>query len=323
MDHLGRPEPLGATLVDGGVNFAIWAPEAERVELCLFDGQGGHRNTDLRGFTKGVFHAFVPCVGPGQEYGYRVHGPWDPARGVRFNPAKLLLDPYAKAVTGDLQLSPAIFGHEGSDDLVANDLDSAALVPHSVVVDDAYDWEGDQRPAVAFNNTVIYEAHLAGLTRLHPGVPEQLRGTYAALGHPAIIDRLRTLGVTAVELLPVQHFVSETFLLERGLGNYWGYNTLAFFAPHGAYSSSGTHGEQVREFKDMVKALHRAGIEVLLDVVYNHTPEGSELGPTLSFRGLDNPAYYHLADEGRHYWDSTGCGNTVRATNNRSEEHNV
>ncbi len=312
--HEGQSEPLGATITNGGTNFAVWAPDADRVELCLFTPDGGHWNVDLPGFTKGVFHGFVPEIGHGQEYGLRVHGAWQPDRGLRFNPAKLLIDPYAKAVTGELVMDESLFGHIGGDDLVFNPKDSAAFVPHSVVVDTEYDWEDDSPPDRPFNDTVLYETHLAALSRLHPEVPEHIRGTYAGMAHPAIIKHLLDLGITAVELLPVQQFVSETFLLAKGMENYWGYNTLAFFAPHSAYSSSGTHGEQVNEFKDMVKAYHRAGLEIILDVVYNHTPEGNAFGPTLSFRGLDNIAYYHLDEGNQHYWDSTGCGNTVRAS---------
>ncbi len=314
MDQLGQPEPLGATVIDGGTNFAVWAPEADRVELCLFTPEGGHHNVDLTGFTKGVFHAFVPQVGPGQEYGFRVHGTWQPERGLRFNPAKLLIDPYAKAVTGELILDESLFGHLGSDDTVFNDKDSADFVPHSVVVDDHYDWEGVKSPVRSVNETVIYEAHLAGMSKSHPDVPESIRGTYSGMAHPVMIEHLQHLGVTAVEFLPLQQFVPETFLLTRNKTNYWGYNTLAFFAPHAGYSSTGSHGEQVREFKDMIKAFHRAGIEVIMDVVFNHTPEGNEFGPTLSLRGLDNASYYHLDNDGRTYWDSTGCGNTVRAS---------
>ena len=310
----GQAEPLGATVAEGGTNFAVWAPDADRVELCLFTPDGGHWNVDLPGFSKGVFHGFIPEVGHGQEYGFRVHGPWQPENGLRFNPAKLLIDPYAKAVTGELHMDESIFGHVGNDDLVFNSKDSADFVPHSVVVDTSYDWDGDVAPDRSFNDTILYESHLATLSRLHPAVPESIRGTYAGMAHPAIVQHLVDLGVTAVELLPVQQFVSETFLLNKGMKNYWGYNTLAFFAPHGEYSSAGSHGEQVREFKDMVKAFHRAGLEVILDVVYNHTPEGNEFGPTLSLRGFDNLAYYHLTDDKRQYWDSTGCGNTVRAT---------
>jgi len=311
--HVGTPEPLGANARDGGTNFAVWAPDAVRVELCFFNEDGSQWSFDLPGYTKGVYHGFVSGVGHGQRYGYRVHGLWQPEDGYRFNPAKLLLDPYARAITGELTLDESIFGHLGHDDTLFNDQNSAQFVPHGIVVDDPYDWEDDRFPRVPRENTVIYETHVVGLTKLHPDVPEHQRGTFAGMAHPAIIAHLKALGVTTVELLPSQHFVSETFLLSRGSTNYWGYNTLGFFAPHAPYSSSGTQGQQVREFKDMVKTYHRAGIEIVLDVVYNHTPEGNEFGPTLSLRGFDNRAYYHLDADKRHYWDSTGCGNTVAA----------
>ena len=314
----GLPDPLGATVRDGGTNFAVWAPDAIRVELCLIDEDGGHWNFDLPGFTKGVFHGFLPEVGHGQRYGYRVHGEWAPEKGMRFNPAKLLLDPYAKAVTGELQLHDAIYGHRGHDDLLFNDLDSRPYVPLGLVVDEYYDWEDDQRPNIPPEKTIIYEAHVSGLTGQHPSIPEEQRGKFAGIGNPVVIDYLKDLGVTTIELLPCQQFVSESFLLAQNRENYWGYNTLAFFAPHGPYSSSGTRGEQVREFKDMVKALHRAGLEVILDVVYNHTPEGNEFGPTLSLRGFDNKGYYHLTDEPRHYMNFTGCGNSVRASSRQA-----
>lgn len=316
--QIGNPEPLGATPANGGTNFAIWAPDSTRIELCLLNADGSHWNMDLIGYTKGVFHGFVPEVGHGQEYGFRAHGAWLPEDGLRFNPAKLLVDPYAKAITGELILDESIFGHVGNDDTIFNDLDSSNFVPHSVVIDDPYDWSDDRRPNIALESTIIYEAHVVGLTKLHPDVPEHLRGTYAGMAHPAVIDHLKTLGITTVELLPTQQFVSETFLLSRGASNYWGYNTLGFFAPHGQYAAAGTNGQQVREFKDMVKAFHAAGLEIVLDVVYNHTPEGNEFGPTLSLRGLDNGSYYHLDSEPRHYWDSTGCGNTVNACNTQT-----
>ncbi len=310
----GLPEPLGATIVSGGVNFAVWAPESDRVELCLLDDDGAHWNVDLPGFTKGVYHGFIPEIGPGQRYGFRVHGAWQPEKGLRFNPAKLLIDPYAKAITGELKFHEAIFGHIGNDTTVFNSMDSSPFVPNSVVVDDSYDWEDDKLPRIPLANTVIYEAHVVSLTKTHPEIPEHLRGTYAGMAHPAVISHLKNLGVTTVELLPIHHWLSETFLLARGAQNYWGYNSIGFFAPHAGYSSTGTKGEQIREFKDMVKAFHQAGLEIVLDVVYNHTAEGNEFGPTLSFRGLDNSGYYHLAEDQSKYWDSTGCGNTIRAS---------
>lgn len=310
----GLPEPLGATIVSGGVNFAVWAPESDRVELCLLDDDGAHWNVDLPGFTKGVYHGFIPEIGPGQRYGFRVHGAWQPEKGLRFNPAKLLIDPYAKAITGELKFHEAIFGHIGNDTTVFNSMDSSPFVPNSVVVDDSYDWEDDKLPRIPLANTVIYEAHVVSLTKTHPEIPEHLRGTYAGMAHPAVISHLKNLGVTTVELLPIHHWLSETFLLARGAQNYWGYNSIGFFAPHAGYSSTGTKGEQIREFKDMVKAFHQAGLEIVLDVVYNHTAEGNEFGPTLSFRGLDNSGYYHLAEDQSKYWESTGCGNTIRAS---------
>ena len=310
----GLPEPLGATIVSGGVNFAVWAPESDRVELCLLDDDGAHWNVDLPGLTKGVYHGFIPEIGPGQRYGFRVHGAWQPEKGLRFNPAKLLIDPYAKAITGELKFHEAIFGHIGNDTTVFNSMDSSPFVPNSVVVDDSYDWENDKLPRIPLANTVIYEAHVVSLTKTHPEIPEHLRGTYAGMAHPAVISHLKNLGVTTVELLPIHHWLSETFLLARGAQNYWGYNSIGFFAPHAGYSSTGTKGEQIREFKDMVKAFHQAGLEIVLDVVYNHTAEGNEFGPTLSFRGLDNSGYYHLAEDQSKYWDSTGCGNTIRAS---------
>lgn len=310
----GLPEPLGASLVEGGVNFAVWAPDSDRVELCLLDDNGAHWNIDLPGFTKGVYHGFVPDIGAGQRYGYRVHGQWLPENGLRFNPAKLLIDPYAKAITGELKHHEAIFGHVGADTSVFNSMDSSPFVPNSVVVDDSYDWGDDVAPKIPLANTVIYEAHVVTLTKSHPEIPQEHRGTFAGMAHPAIIEHLKKLGVTTVELLPIHQWVTETFLLARGSQNYWGYNTLGFFAPHAGYSASGSKGEQIREFKDMVKAYHLAGLEVVLDVVYNHTAEGNEYGPTLSLRGFDNPGYYHLTEDKTKYWDSTGCGNTLRAS---------
>ncbi|MDQ1681012.1 MAG: isoamylase, partial [Frankiaceae bacterium] len=320
----GRPHPLGATWDGEGTNFAIYAPSAEAVDVCLFDG--GDRNGDgpgheqetriaLEETTTHVWHGYVPQIGPGQRYGYRVDGPFDPSRGLRWNPSKLLADPYAKAFCGAMVYNDALFGYPpGRDDTVQDHRDSAPFVPRSVVVQDEFPWGDDRRPVIPWGDTVIYEMHVKGFTARHPDVPEHLRGTYAGLAHPAAIAHLQRLGVTSVELLPTHHFVSEPFLLKKGLANYWGYNTLGFFAPHAAYSASGSRGEQVREFKSMVRALHAAGIEVILDVVYNHTAEGNELGPTLSFRGIDNRAYYLLQDnDPRHYMDFTGTGNTLNA----------
>ncbi|MGA1595134.1 MAG: glycogen debranching protein GlgX, partial [Candidatus Nanopelagicales bacterium] len=261
-----------------------------------------------------VFHAHVSGIAPGAAYGFRVDGPWDPQHGARWNHAKLLMDPYARAMDGEFRLDPAVFGYDGHDDLVRNDADSAPFVPRSIAVPASFDWYDDRAPQIPWTDTVIYETHVRGISMQHPEVPEPLRGTYAGLAHPAIVNHLVDLGVTAVELLPIHQFVDETHLLELGLSNYWGYNTLGFFAPHAAYSSTGTRGEQVREFKEMVRTLHSAGLEVILDVVYNHTAEGNEFGPTLSFRGICNPGYYRLSD-GRHYMDYTGCGNTLDVSN--------
>jgi isoamylase len=302
---------IGATADGHGVNFVVWAPQADTVWLCLFDASGAEARVELWEHTLGFWNGYVPGVRPGQLYGYRASGPWDPTQGRRFNPEKLLLDPYARAIDGALVADPVLAGqtHLGE----ANPGDTAALVPRSVVVGDGFDWGDDRRPSVPWQQTVIYEAHMRGLTMLHPDVPGPLRGTYAGLAHPAVTSYLRDLGVTAVELLPVHHFVSELELSELGLVNYWGYNTIGYFAPHAGYSSSGTAGEQVTEFKQMVKALHTAGIEVILDVVYNHTAESAADGPTLSFRGLDDRAYYRADARGR-YADVTGCGNTFNVS---------
>jgi len=304
----GTHERLGATPGPTSTTFAVWAPEATGVELCLFDADGEQR-VALPDRTLGVWHGAVPGVGPGRRYGFRADGPYDPDAGHRFNPNRLLLDPYARAVTGVLDPTGPV------DDVPPDDLrfarDSAAHVPLSVVVDDRFDWGDDGPPRTPWADTVVYEAHVRGLTMRHPGVPEPLRGTYAGLAHPSVVDELLRLGVTAVELLPVQQFVTEPGVRERGLVNYWGYNTLGFFAPHGAYASTGDGGGQVAEFKQLVKTLHAAGIEVLLDVVYNHTAEGGPGGPTLSLRGLGDGSYYRQ-EAGGGYADVTGCGNTVQ-----------
>ncbi|MDT9689737.1 glycogen debranching protein GlgX [Streptomyces sp. P9(2023)] len=321
----GAPTPLGARCRVGpdgvaGTNFALWAGGAEAVELCLFDadGAGGaERRLPLTELTHEIWHGFVPGVGAGQRYGFRVHGRWDPWTGARWNPAKLLLDPYARAVDGDFGLPPEVYGHvrdwpqQHVADTVRDDRDSAPYVPKGVVVLDDDDWSDDRRPKTPWPDSVIYELHVKGFTRRHPGIPEELRGTYAGLAHPAAIDHLVRLGVTAVELLPVHQFAHEDHLLRRGLRNYWGYNSIGYFAPHAGYSSSGTTGQQVGEFKRMVRALHAAGIEVILDVVYNHTAEAGELGPTLSLKGIDNRGYYRLQSDARRYADYTGCGNTL------------
>ena len=306
----GTPYPLGATWDGAGTNFALFSEVAEGVELCLVDDDGEHRVelTEVDGF---VWHGYLPDVGPGQRYGYRVHGPYEPAKGHRCNPAKLLLDPYGKAVDGRVRWHESLFGYRFSDQSRINKADSAPYMPTNVVINPFFDWGDDRAPRTPYHGTVIYEAHVRGLTLRHPDVPADERGTYAGLAHPAVIEHLTRLGVTAVELMPVHQFVPEHDLTERGLTNYWGYNTIAFLAPHNGYASTEAPGGQVGEFKAMVKALHEAGIEVILDVVYNHTAEGDHRGPTLSFRGIDNAAYYRLSDEDKRYYvDYTGCGNS-------------
>ncbi|OAN35288.1 glycogen debranching protein GlgX [Microbacterium sp. H83] len=311
----GSPYPLGATFDGQGTNFALFSEGAERVELCLFDDDGTEQCVPLEEVDAFVWHGYLPSVQPGQLYGYRVHGPYDPAQGQRFNPSKLLLDPYAKAVAGRLDWGQPLFGYDFGEPDSRNDDDSAATMVKGVVVNPFFEWAGDRLPKTPYAQTVIYEAHVKGLTQLHPEIPEELRGTYAGIAHPAIIDHLVHLGVTAIELMPVHQFVHDSTLEEKGLSNYWGYNTLAFFAPHNEYSSSGQHGQQVQEFKAMVRALHAAGIEVILDVVYNHTAEGNHLGPMLSMRGIDNEAYYRLEEDRRYYTDYTGTGNSLNAGN--------
>jgi isoamylase len=309
----GRAYPLGATSDSGGTNFALFSEPADRVELCLFDDDGVEVRLELREVTAHVWHGYVPGVGAGQRYGFRVHGAYAPEQGLRCNPSKLLLDPYAKAIDGAYDWDPSVYGYVmGEDDTEPNNDDDARHVPKCVVVADDFDWGDDRRPDVPLHETVVYEVHVKGFTKLHPTIPEELRGTYAGLATPEAIEHFTLLGVTAVELLPVHHFVNDQHLVEKGLSNYWGYNSIGFFAPHHAYSSSGTCGEQVTEFKQMVKALHEVGIEVILDVVYNHTAEGNHLGPMLSFRGIDNSAYYRLVeDEPRFYMDYTGTGNSL------------
>ncbi|MDB4947617.1 MAG: glycogen debranching enzyme GlgX [Gemmatimonadetes bacterium] len=316
----GRRTPLGATWDGEGVNFALFSENATAVELCLFDpGEPGTETARvrLREKTAHVWHGYVPGLGPGQLYGFRVDGAYEPQRGLRFNPAKLVLDPYARAVAGKPDWGEPVFGYPLGDpaqDLARDERDDAAGVPKGVVLDPAFDWEGDRPPNTPWARTVIYEAHVKGLTALHPDVPEELRGTYAGVAHPAVVEHLKRLGVTALELLPVHDFVDDGYLERKGLRNYWGYSTLNFFSPDARYSGSGDRGGQVREFREMVKALHRAGIEVILDVVYNHTAEGNHLGPTLSFKGIDNPTYYRLVDDDpRYYMDYTGTGNSLNA----------
>ena len=303
----GRPFPLGASWDGEGTNFALWSTTATAVSVCLFDAEGTETRVPLAERTFQVWHGYVPGVGPGQRYGFRVEGPYDPGHGLFHNAAKLLVDPYARGIEGDFREDPSVYPD--------SDADSAPHVPRSVVVHDAFPWGDDHRPNTPWDDTVIYELHLRGFTMQHPDVPEQLRGTYAGLAHPAVLKHLTSLGVTAVELLPIHHFVSEPHLQRRSLRNFWGYNTLGFFAPHAGYASRpGDPGDAVREFKAMVRALHAAGLEVILDVVYNHTAEGGPDGPMLSFRGIDNGSYYRLAqDDPSRYVDYTGCGNTFDA----------
>ncbi|GAA4950724.1 glycogen debranching protein GlgX [Actinoplanes utahensis] len=315
----GNPYPLGATYDGGGTNFALFSEAATRVELCLFDDDGKETRIDLPEREALVWHGYLPRVVPGQRYGYRVHGPYEPQWGLRCNPSKLLLDPYAKAIDGGYQWDQALFSYNFGDPESYNDLDSAPFSPKSVVINPYFDWGNDRPLKIPMWETVIYEAHVKGMTIQHPDIPEDVRGTYSGLAHPAMIKYLKNLGVTAVELMPVHQFVHDSGLIERGLTNYWGYNTIGFFAPHNDYSSFPEGGGQVQEFKAMVKALHKAGIEVILDVVYNHTAEGNHLGPTLSFRGIDNPAYYRLVDEDkRYYYDTTGTGNSLNVRHHES-----
>jgi isoamylase len=320
----GHPYPLGATWDGLGVNFALFSEHATGVELCLFDSLDATTESQrvrLRHQTDLVWHAYLPDARPGQLYGYRVEGPYEPEAGHRFNPAKVVVDPYAKAVERRVQWDDAVFGYRIGDprgDLARDDRDSAAFAPLAAVVDHAFEWGGDRPPRTPWHDTVIYETHVKGLTKLHPKVPPHLRGTFTALGLPPIVQHLRRMGVTAVELMPVHHHSNDRHLVDRGLTNYWGYNTLCFFAPDIHYASRQVAGDAVREFKMMVRALHAAGIEVILDVVYNHTAEGNHLGPTLSLRGIDNSAYYRLsAEDSRYYLDFTGCGNTLNATHPR------
>ena len=308
----GKSYPLGATFDGSGTNFALFSEAAERVELCLFDEDGAERRIDVTEVDAFVWHVYLPAVQPGQRYGYRVHGPFDPSAGLRCDPSKLLLDPYAKAIAGMASNHPSLYSYDFEDPEKRNTEDSAAHTMHSVVVSPFFDWGNDHPPAHEYHDTVIYEAHVKGLTMLHPEIDDNIRGTYVAMGHPAVIEHLKELGVTAVELMPVHQFVQDGHLVEKGLRNYWGYNTIGFFAPHNEYAYAGDRGQQVQEFKQMVKNLHEAGIEVILDVVYNHTAEGNHLGPTLCFRGIDNSAYYRLVEgDEAHYYDTTGTGNSL------------
>jgi glycogen operon protein len=312
----GSAYPLGATYDGNGTNFALFSEGAERVELCLFGDRGKETRVELRDVDAYVWHAYLPNVGPGQRYGYRVYGPHDPSSGLRFNPNKLLLDPYAKAVDGQVRWNQSVFGYDFGDPDSRNDEDSASSMMKGVVVNPFFDWGGDRLPKTPYSETFIYEAHVKGLTELHPAIPEEIRGTYSAIAHPVVIEHLKRLGVTALELMPVHQFVNDSTLEEKGLSNYWGYNTIAFLAPQNTYSGTGDRGQQVQEFKGMVRALHAAGIEVILDVVYNHTAEGNHMGPTLSMRGIDNAAYYRLEDKDkRYYTDYTGTGNSLNVGN--------
>jgi isoamylase len=307
----GKPFPLGATWDGSGTNFAVFSEAAERIELCLFDDDVETR-IPLPEVTAFVHHGYLPGVGPGQHYGYRVRGPWAPWEGMRCNPAKLLIDPYAKAIEGELQWSRAVYSHDEVEPDAADPDDSGPSMPKSVVVNPYFDWAGDRPPDTPLERSVIYEAHVRGLTMRHPDVPPELRGTYAGIATEPVIRHLGKLGVTALELMPVHHFVSEHPLVERGLANYWGYNSIGYLAPHAAYAANSRRGRQVQEFKQLVKTLHTAGIEVILDVVYNHTAEGNHLGPSLSLKGIDNRSYYRLAAENpRHYVDYTGTGNSL------------
>jgi len=316
----GRPSsPLGATPLDDGINFAVASSVAEAAEVCLFAESGEETRYRLPDYDNGIWHGFVPGAGPGQAYGFRVHGPYNAAQGLRCNPAKLLLDPYARAVRGEVSFGPEVFDYSWDDHDAPSALDSAGHVPLSLVTDAAFDWGADAPLRRDFADTVIYEVHVKGFTMRHPDVPEELRGTYAGLAHDSVRSYLSDLGVTAVELLPVHQYVPDEFLLKRGLTNYWGYNTIGYFAPHAAYSAAvrgGADGGQVAEFKAMVRALHEAGLEVILDVVFNHTAEGGEGGPSLCFRGLDNTAYYRLnPGHPDQYYDTTGTGNSLNAGN--------
>ncbi|HUR64877.1 MAG TPA: glycogen debranching protein GlgX, partial [Chitinophagaceae bacterium] len=315
----GEPYPLGATWDGEGVNFAVFAENADGMELCLFkdlESKIEEQRIRIKEVSHHVWHAYIPGMHPGQMYGYRAHGTYDPLNGYRYNPNKLLIDPYAKAISQPVFWNDALFGYimgHPDEDLSFSTIDSAPFAPRSVVIDTSFDWEGDKPPRIPYHKTVIYETHIKGLTQTHPDIPENMRGTYAAIAHPVTIEYLKNLGITAVELMPVHHFIIDKILKDKGLNNYWGYNTIGYFAPDIRYSNSGTLGGQVKEFKQMVAALHKANIEVILDVVYNHTAEGNHLGPTLSFRGFDNTSYYRLTENKRYYMDYTGTGNTLNA----------
>jgi len=315
----GSAYPLGATWDGEGVNFALYSENASAVELCLFDSPDDEKETikiKIRERSHLIWHVYIPGLKPGQLYAYRVHGPYEPENGHRFNANKLLIDPYAKAIAGKIEWDDALFGYIVNDeaaDLSFSEVDSAPFLPKCVVSDVRFDWGNDKRPNIPYHETIIYETHVRGFTKLHPEIPKEIRGTFAGLAHPVTIDYLKKLGITSVELMPVHHFIADRHLVEQGLTNYWGYNTIGFFAPEVRYSASGVLCEQVIEFKEMVKALHKANIEVILDVVYNHTAEGNFMGPTLSFRGIDNASYYRLSEDKRFYFDYTGTGNTLNA----------
>ena len=307
----GSAYPLGATFDGSGTNFALFSEVAEKIELCLFDDGGIETRVELFEIDAYVWHGYLPQVQPGQRYGYRVYGEYNPESGRRCNPNKLLLDPYAKATCGDFDWDPSLFAYNFGDPMSRNDEDSASHTMMGIVINPFFDWAGDRHPRVPYNDTVIYEAHVKGLTELHPDIPAEQRGTYSGLSHPAVIEHLQKLGITTLELMPVHQFVQDSTLLDKGLRNYWGYNTIGFFAPQNSYSSAGDRGQQVQEFKGMVRSMHDAGIEVVLDVVYNHTAEGNHLGPTISFKGIDNQAYYRLVDnDEQFYMDYTGTGNS-------------
>lgn len=311
----GSMYPLGASYDGAGVNFALYSQVAQKVELCLFDEHDAETRIEMTEQNSYVWHNYIPGLQPGQRYGYRVYGPYDPMHGLRCNPNKLLLDPYAKAIEGNIDGDESLFSYwfKSPDDTSAmNDLDSAAHTMKSAVINPYFDWGNDQHPYISYHDSVIYEAHVRGMTNLNMDVPPDIRGTYAGLAYPSVIEYLKKLGITAIELMPIHQFVNDSFLQEKGLSNYWGYNTIGFFAPHNAYSSSGERGEQVNEFKSMIKAYHHAGMEVILDVVYNHTAEGNHMGPTLSFKGIDNASYYRLVEgDQQHYFDTTGTGNSL------------
>ena len=311
----GSMYPLGASYDGAGVNFALYSQVAQKVELCLFDERDVETRIEMTERNSYVWHNYIPGLHPGQRYGYRVYGPYDPVHGLRCNPNKLLLDPYAKAIEGNIDGDESLFSYwfkSPDDNSAMNDLDSAAHTMKSAVINPYFDWGNDQHPYISYHDSVIYEAHVRGMTNLNMDVPPDIRGTYAGLAYPSVIEYLKKLGITAIELMPIHQFVNDSFLQEKGLSNYWGYNTIGFFAPHNAYSSSGERGEQVNEFKSMVKAYHRAGMEVILDVVYNHTAEGNHMGPTLSFKGIDNASYYRLVEgDQQHYFDTTGTGNSL------------